>query len=250
MSQTSRLAAGGLFQAALEDSRPATLSTIPAGIPPNGTIAADGTITLVAALRIAYPHCWIYLPAGAVVGGLAGMYYVRMTSTTVGQVFTNYFNATTTEFVPFIPTGTPVLAVGSGSAYTQTTGSTLQIFNKTINGGILGNNGMIRTSPIFSISNNANAKVMRTQFGNGNAWSVNLTTIGGHAAITTLRNTGVSNAQVLGLANNGDVGTVTFNNTTVNTAIDQPLHITGQITVATTDYVFLEAATIEVFPQS
>ncbi len=229
-----------------------TLSTIPTGVPPNGTVAADGTITLVAALRTTYPHAWVYLPAGAVVGGLAGMYYVRMSSTTVGQVFTNYVNATTTEFVPFIPSETPTLAVGSGSAYTQTTGTGLNIFNKTIVGNLLGPRGMLRASPLYTVSNNANNKVGRLWYGTaGSFQSAGISTVNGQAAIVTLRNKGVTNAQMAFNSNNGDIGNPGgVSDITVDSTINQPLLFTGQITNATTDYLFLEGLTLEVFPQS
>ena len=61
-------------------------SAIPVILAPNGTIATNGTVTLGTALPLVYASAWVRFPAGAVVGGLAGLYFVKFSSTTVGQV--------------------------------------------------------------------------------------------------------------------------------------------------------------------
>lgn len=94
-------------------------SGVPVVLPSSGTITSGGAITLLTALPATYSGgAWIYLPAGAVVGGSAGLYYCLFSSATVGAVKTNYVAAGSTAFTPYIPDGALVAAVGSGSAYT------------------------------------------------------------------------------------------------------------------------------------
>ena len=66
-------------------------SAVPLGLLPSGTVAADGTITLATALPTTYSGgMWGRLPAGAVVGGAAGLYWIVFSSTAVGAVKTSF----------------------------------------------------------------------------------------------------------------------------------------------------------------
>jgi len=227
------------------------LKSIPVGIPPNGTIDAAGNLTLVAALSFVKPHAWMYFPAGAVNGGLAGMYYVRMTTTSVGTVYTNYVNSAVNEFVPFIPE-TPVLAVGSNVAYTQTTGQ-VDTVRKIMPGNSLGKDGKLRFSYHYSNNNSAGNKVLRVKYGNPvfDITSSGQTTGTQGAAISSLQNQGVTNLQFSLNSNNGDVGTGGARpQSAVDTTQPFPIFVTLQIANAATDNLFLTSLMIEVFPQS
>lgn len=97
-----------------------------------GTIAANGTLTLnVAAPIIMDGGAWLHFPAGAVVGGQAGFYWTVMSSTTVGQVYTNFINIATSTSLPQKPTGSLTLATGSNSSYSNSAGS-FNFINLTI----------------------------------------------------------------------------------------------------------------------
>lgn len=76
-------------------------------VAPSGTVAADGALTLGTALPATFGGgLWLYLPAGAIVGGSAGWYWADMSSTTVGVVRGSQGGAA---------------LVGSASAYTGVT---------------------------------------------------------------------------------------------------------------------------------
>jgi len=130
-------------------------SGVPVGIPAAGTVATNGTITFGVAFPNAYAGIWLFLPANAIVGGLAGFYW----ATTIGASTTNF--QFTTAFlasitVPQIPTGFSN-AVGSNAAYTQTT-SVVAATGFTLPGGLLGPNGVFRTQFRVASSNSAVTK--------------------------------------------------------------------------------------------
>ena len=113
-------------------------------MPSNGTITAAGQLTLTAALNSVY-KCWMYFPAGACfTSSPAGCYYVAMTSTTVGTVYTNFLTPGT---IPYIPgtSNNPALGtavVGPGTAYTQA--AFVQLLAIPIPGNSMGLNGAIK----------------------------------------------------------------------------------------------------------
>lgn len=96
-------------------------SGVPVAIPSSGTIATNGTVTFSTAFNYAVPGSYMFLPATAFgSGGSSGFYWVQMSSSTVGQVYTaKYFPSN--GLPPVAPTGTLTAATGSNSAYTQNT---------------------------------------------------------------------------------------------------------------------------------
>ena len=223
-------------------------TAIPSILVPNGTVAANGAITLGTALPAIYAAAWIYLPAGAIVGGAAGLYYATFSSTTVGQVYTNYVNPASTQLISAIPSGTPVAAVGSGSAYTTVVATDTPLATVDVPGLLMGANGRIRVTRRESTINNANVKTSKFTFG-GAAFggALPLASIAGYEVIREISNRGA--ASQFSLANaalTSEVsGTPTY--TTVNTAVDQLLQLTANVATAT-DYVVLEALAVEVLP--
>ena len=225
-------------------------SAVPVILVPNGTVATNGTITLGTALLTTYSvGAWIRLPANAVVGGLAGLYWAVFSSTTVGQVYTNFADPAT-QFIPTIPSGTLVAAVGSNAAYTQTTGSNITLANITLPGGAPGLNGAVVFNVLHGSINNANAK---TKFVNlaGNFMPVDTTLVSkAHSGmLTTLRNMGAAGLQVA----NGYTSDASAGNTNsltyfaINTAVDQTIAIGCSMATAT-DYVLLASFSIQVLP--
>jgi hypothetical protein len=160
-------------------------SGVPAGIAPNGTVATNGQITLGTALPRIYSNgIWLYLPAGTVVSGLAGLYWCVMSSTTVGQVYTKFAD-TSLGFVPYIPTGTLVNAVGSNAAYTQTINTYIVLCKVTIPANSLGANGQLRINNEYSYNLATGNKLFELIL---NATALHLatrTTSGGHDSYTS-----------------------------------------------------------------
>ncbi|CAB4124425.1 hypothetical protein UFOVP61_1 [uncultured Caudovirales phage] len=233
---------GGEFSTGL----PLTLSqsAIPVILAPNGTVATNGTITLGTALPAIYANAWVRLPAGAVVGGAAGLYYATFSSTTVGVITTTFADAAT-AFTPYIPAST-IVATGSNSAYTQTTAADITLANITVPGGLMGANGATRARAIYSGTNNANSKLLATKIG--------AASIAGGFALTSniasntdvkLANRGLS-LQFGSLGSSvGSTPYLTYH--AINTAVDSQMSFTAQVAIAT-DCIVLECYTIEVLP--
>ena len=159
---------------------------IPVCIPPNGTITTTtGALTLGTALDNTYPAIYMWFPAGAWTGSSAGMYYVSMTSTTAGTVYSNQYTGGT----PTIPTSPTLVTTGSG-AYTQTTGVALSLLSYPMPANIMGINGKLNTSVTFSAANTAGSKKITP-------WAQFLTmtqsNIGFTVGVSSISNTSVAN---------------------------------------------------------
>jgi hypothetical protein len=219
------------------------------GLAPNGTVATNGQVTLGTALQRIYSNgIWLYLPAGAVSGGSAGLYWCVMSSTTVGQVYTNFAD-TSQKFTPYIPNGSLVNAVGSNSAYTQIISTNITLINATIPGNYIGASGSLRSIQQFSCLNNANAKSVQLQFGANNIiYNASIANSAGAQTLATIRNCGVTNSQVANFNSLTGLGTSSnmgyYSN---DTTVDQPILVSASISVAT-DYIIFEAGSLEVLP--
>jgi hypothetical protein len=223
-------------------------SGVPSGIAPSGTIATNGQVTLGTALLRTYSNgIWFYLPAGAVVGGLAGLYWCVMSSTTAGQVYTK-FTDTSSGFVPYIPTGTLVNAVGSNAAYTQTTGADLALCSVVVPANAMGLNGCLRIKSIHVNIANANTKVARHLLGGLSFDSIGSASTSNQMVINnTIFNTGIASSQISqswGMSGTSTAGVATGN---IDTSLQQSLVFSSQLSVAT-DYLILEAQTTEILP--
>lgn len=224
-------------------------SGVAIGLAPSGTVATNGTITLGTALpRVYSGGIWLRLPTGAVVAGAAGLYWCVMSTTTIGQVYTNFVD-TSLGFVSYIPTGTLVTAVGSNGAYTPTTSVDIVLGNVTLPANSLGNNGGLRVRTLSVNSVNANTKTVKHLLS-----GVSFLAIGSSStssmlnALNNIVNQGVPNAQ------QSQSWGVTLGNSTatsiqalVDTTLNQPVTITSSIAVAT-DFIVFESFTIEVLP--
>ena len=217
-------------------------TAVPVILAPNGTVATNGTITLGTALSTTYANAWVYLPAGAVVAGLAGLYFATFSSTTVGVITTTY-TSVASAFTPYIPTGT-VVATGSNAAYTQSTAETT-LANITVPGGMMGANGSVACRGTnYSAAATGGNKTVRARLGGSTEWGATIiTSSGGVRVIGNITNRGSASSQV----SNAYGGLPNY--TTTNTAVDQALTFTAQLAVAT-DYIVLEGFTVEVLPKA
>jgi len=216
---------------------------LPVIIPSSGTVATNGTITLTTALPTIYSDSFIYLPAGAVVGGAAGLYYAEFSSTTVGQVYTNPRSAVSVDFVPDADAADlhTTLAVGSNSAYTQTTAADLAVTRESIPGGLMGTTGQVLIKCLISTPTNANNKTPKILFGSTAIHTSVITTSLTNNIDKELTNRGVTNKQVGNpLASSGHGASASAAvYATEETKVDVPLKFTGQLAVAT-DYMVFE----------
>lgn len=221
-------------------------SAVPVILAPNGTVAADGAITLVTALPTTYSGgAWVRLPAGAVVGGLAGLYWIVFSSTTVGAVKTLFVDPAT-PFTPYVPSVGLVVAVGSGVAYTQTTGADITLANITVPGGMMGLNGVLRSQPDMTNNNSVGSKTLATKFGGTLIGSSASTTLTFKRTFSVLRNRSLYSQMFNQYAENFQ-STNGINTTTMDTTVDKVFAYLGNIPAAT-DFIVLEGFTIEVLP--
>jgi hypothetical protein len=221
---------------------------VPVIIPSNGTVATNGTITLSTALPTVYSDAWVWLPAGAVVGGAAGLYYAEFSSTTVGQVFAIYANPANYDFAPYDPANVlHVNAVGSNSAYTQTTASDLTLMRETIPANLIGPTGQVVIKLLISTPSNANAKTPKVVFGSTTIHNSAITTSLCTNIDKDLTNRGKLTRQLgtpLTALGHGASATAAVY-ASEDTSSDVILTFTGQLAVAT-DYMVYEYVIVTV----
>jgi hypothetical protein len=224
-------------------------SGVPVGLMPNGTVATNGQITLGTALPRTYSNgIWLYLPAGAVSGGAAGLYWCVMSSTTVGQVYTKFAD-TSQNFVPSIPTGTLVNAVGSNAAYTQTINVSIVLCKITIPAGSLGANGQLRINNEFSYNLATGTKLFQIYLNSYQLLQSNRATTGGHDSYT-------GRLKCLGSLLNSSFYILSENSTSSGTGqqiTGQDLSVDASFTISplidtATNYIILDSFSLEVLP--
>ena len=217
------------------------VNVIPVIIPNSSTVATNGSITLTALPDTYALGAWVYLPAGAIVGGAAGFYWTVFSSTTEGIVKTNYVDPSATEFLPYVPTGTLTTAVGSNSAYVTPTASDVALINITLPANTVSVGSALKAFCRVTCPSTANAKTVKHLLGTttiGYQTFAGLTT-GGILTTATFSRTNAK--QITGTF--GDSGSTATTFGTVNTAAESKFVITGQL-AAPTEYIVLEAFTI------
>jgi hypothetical protein len=219
------------------------------GIPyvkaPSGTIATNGVVTLGTALPATYDMgAWVYFPAGAVVSGLAGLYWVVFSSTTVGQVYTNFIDSS----VPFNPTtrpsGTLTTTVGSNTAFTGVTGA-VNMVHFDIPAGTINDNSQLVINEEFSYNLTAGSKQLNRVAGGSTLTTSSRTSSGGHDSATSrLRFRGVKNsAWFYPSSENNFTATQGF----IKITVDHTSAVTYRWTLNTavaTDHMVIEALSI------
>ena len=215
---------------------------IPAIIANSGTVATNGTITLGTALQLTYPQCWLYLPAGAIVGGLAGWYYAIMSSTTVGVVYTN-FQATMTQPLALGAAASLTVATGSNSGYTGVT-TAVQMAAAVVPAGVMGATGAVIAEGNFSHNSTAGNKTEAITFGGQTVLSVVSTTTLGLDIRKRIQNR-ATNSQIIRVAvDTGAAQSVAPSLLAIDTTAEVTVAFTGQLAVAT-DTLVLENFLIE-----
>lgn len=221
-------------------------SAVPVILAPNGTVNAAGVLTLNTALPTTYSGgAWVRLPAGAVVGGLAGLYWAVFSSTTAGALKT-LFASPETAFIPYVPTVALVAAVGSESAYTQTTAE-VTLINSTIPASALGASGSFRTRCTYNGVGGGGNKTPRGKLGGSTVINPNNVATAGSGFSHTVYARGV-NRQYAANGSSGDAGSAGAQvYLALDSAADMAYVLTAQLTAATDGFV-IEAFAQEVFP--
>ena len=215
---------------------------IPCIIAPTGTITAGGVLTSGTALPLTYTRAWLYLPAGAVVGGSAGWYYAVGSSTTVFQVYTAY-QATMDK--PYIPTSLTA-AVGVGGAYTGVTSAVL-LGTVNIPANTMGQFSAVEIAALGAWPNNANNKTFAVRFGGSAVLSTVATTTLGMTVRKKVQNR-ATNAQVIhAVAETGAAVATSPSLLAIDTTADVVADVQGTMAVAT-DYLILESLAVELVP--
>jgi hypothetical protein len=224
----------------------ASQSGMPVILPSSGTIGNNGALSGITAMGAAYPACYMYFPAGAIAAGsAAGLYYVEMASTSTGTIYNNTY----ASGVPAIPkVKVPFATVGPG-AYVQTTNE-VTLRQMTIPGGSLGPNGRLREFSLMEVNNTVGIKTLRAYFD---------TLLHGNIAPTTtislrqeffVQNAGSEQAQRYAVGTSGVAATSGSQSAAslllgaIDTTVDKPLTITGQLSSAA-DYLISMAFSVE-----
>ena len=216
------------------------VNVIPVIIPNSSTVATNGSITLTALPDTYALGAWVYLPAGAIVGGAAGFYWTVFSSTTEGIVKTNYVDPSATEFLPYVPTGTLTTAVGSNSAYVTPTASDVALINITLPANTVSVGSVLKAFCRVTCSMAVGTKTVKHLLGTTTIGSQAFTSSTG-GTLTTATFSRTNAKQIMGTF--GDSGIAATTVGTVNTAAASKFVITGQLS-STTGYIVLEAFTI------
>jgi len=201
-------------------------------------ISATGAITGLTALP--------YTPSGVVrvyvfaqAGLAAGLYYATFSSATACQL---YLDAAATITPNSITAG----------AYASSTAEAVLVPD-VLPGGALGANGALRVETLQSHANSVSAKNILLRLGGSLCGSYGPTTTASGGLRLSVRNRGSQAAQVMAFTSIGSGAdwvtprTSGVSTASINTAVDQPLTINGQL-VSAADYLILEGYTIEVLP--
>jgi hypothetical protein len=236
--------AGGFFGAGV--SSVLAKSGIPLIIPPTGTMANNGAVTLGTALATTYAQAFMWFAANQIAAGVgAGWYYTVMSSTTVGQVFNNTYSGTGVPVVPASPTA---FATTGPGAFTGST-SAQNMVGITIPAGAVSGTGAVRVSSLWSVPSNADSKAITVSVGGQPILNNGVTTNLSFAAQNNVYARGAANAvaQPQGLSGIG-ASAANAQYFAINWNANQTVQFSGQMVTAATDYVVLEGWTVEVMP--
>lgn len=233
---------------------PVIQTAVPIGIACTGSVANNGVLTLGTAYAVTYNGgIWLYFPAGALYSGsLVGFYFVIMSSTTVGQVYTSYFSASTavmgatgTWNIPASP-----VALNGTTGPGAYTGSTSVIFVPGAAVGILGAHFSISAQVGTRSNNNANSKTAYLSLGNATAnapiCAVNATSTTQAAQLATMYGRGATNAQIVPSSQD----TAVFGLTTSGLDTTQPMYVGLRLNIGVaTDNLVVEFVRVTAIPQ-
>lgn len=223
-------------------------TAIPMVLPSSGSIGDNGALTGLTALPVQFASCYMYFPASAIsAGSAAGLYYVVMSSTTAGTIYNNTY----TSGLPTIPASPTAFVTTGPGAYTQTTASDIMLLSFTVQGGLMGINGALRSVSAWGVTNNANAKTAKEKYGGTATFSFSLASTAANQHFGVVRNVGVSTTQSIhSAASAGGIGisSVGYSQVSVASASDQAFSLTAQLATAT-DYMLSGGLTVELSTQ-
>ncbi len=213
----------------------------------SGSVAANGAISAITALPIAYPNAYCWFPANILATvKAAGWYYCTFSTTTAGVAFLDTY----TSGVPTIP-ATPVAVTDGKGAFTGDTGEEFGP-TFTVPANALGPNGMLRVSQQISQTSNANTKNVRVRY-SGNAGTI----MSAQNVVSTVHtrneveivNRGATNVQIShptsnqvgGWQSQAGPGTTAAVDTTASTTV-----VTSLQRATATDNLVLEYVSVEV----
>ncbi len=221
---------------------------IPRFVPSSGSIGDNGALTLSTALDLnAYDSSYQYFPANAIaVGVAAGLYYVQMSSATVGTIYNNTY----TGGIATIPASPTAFVTTGPGAYTQTTAADITLLSFTLPANTLGANGSMFVYPHVACATSGSNKIIRMKAG---ATTLSSLGLAGHLQSSTpftFRNKGVVNRNV----SNGASGFSTSvgaspTHTTIDTSSDQTITLTVQLAAAT-DYCGIVGSLVQINPSA
>lgn len=162
----------------------------------SGSMANNGALSGITALRQTYAACWVILPANAIfAGSAAGAYFCVMASTTTGQVF-NVQPTLVGNQIPIPANPTPFVSTGPG-AFTQTTAASVVAFTLVLPGNSMGAHGSVKMKGLFSCNSSASTKIGQFIFGASATGGASNTTNLGQPVEHEIRNRGFTNSQVV-----------------------------------------------------
>jgi hypothetical protein len=212
----------------------------------SGSVAANGAISAITALPVAYASAYCWFPANILATSIvAGWYYCTFSTTTAGTAFLNTYSSG----VPTIPSSPTAVTDGKGAF----TGDTGEEFGPTITvpANALGPNGRLRTWMSFGLTSNANTKSLRLRY-SGNAGTQliarNAASTTGARFINVLVNRAVTNSQYSDHTGVSDAGTA-YSAAAAFSAVDTTAATTHVISMqrgTATDNAVLENFGIEV----
>ncbi len=147
----------------------------------------------------------------------------------------------------YLPTILAQSAVSPGTVTGTTNETTL--LTLTVPGGVMGPNGIINVHARFTVTASANNKTLRVRFA-GNIMSspiVSGATYLGYGMVCQIRNRGNRSVQIADGDASGPGGLTVTYTSTVNTAVDQILTITGQLATGS-ESIVLESYSVHLLP--
>lgn len=208
-------------------------------VPSSGSVTVTtGVLTLTTALDRVYAKSYMYFPAGAWTGSTAGFYYVTMSSTTSGLVYSNKY----VSGIPSTPTSPTLVTTGAG-AYTQTTATYLAGQIYTVPAGVMGLNGTLYTEVVCSAPATANFKYLQLVYGGNTFSGIGLTSSTTAAYMCKTTNNNATNSQSSFYYNGINGGGYS------STAVDTTLTTTQQVNyylATATDYLVSQWVSLQV----
>jgi len=202
-------------------------------------MGANGAVTFGTAISItALASGYYFFPAGAVYSGsLAGFYYTKMSSTTVGIVYNNIYSGTG---APMVPTSLTLVQDAGPGAYTGVTAATVAL-SLPIPGNLMGPNGCLQLDLMYDYNNSAGAKTCTVNLSGSasNIYTASPTTTVFTRLMKLIVNRGMTNVQAFDSPSSYNFGAASANSLVAgSTDTTQPFSLNVTLTLAAaTDYI-------------